>query len=364
MTWRVAVIEGDDAAPEAVRPAVEVLSAACATIEWLPVTTGDLATARQAIDSAAATFFGATSGRSTEILFYLRWGRETFANVRPVRYLPGARSPLADPSGIDLVIVRENLEDLYVGLEGELEELAPLGLRDRRGRSLQELGRGAYAVRVISEAGTAAVARTACDVARRRASRHGRPARLTIGTKHNLLQRSDGLFLDTARAVAAGFPDIEVDSVIVDDLAHRLVAAPDELDVVLLPNFTGDILSDAAAGLVGGLGVAPSGCYGADYAYFEPVHGTAPDLAGRGIINPTAQMLSGVMLLEYLGAAGPARRLAAAIEAVYTAGMSLTPDQGGTASTREFTGAVLTELDRISPADGEPLEPAERPDRA
>ena len=357
MTWRVAVIEGDDAAPEVVRPAVEVVSAACGTIEWLPVTTGDLATARQAIDSAAATFFGATSGRSNEILFYLRWGLETFANVRPVRYFPGARSPLADPGGIDLVIVRENLEDLYIGLEGELAELRPLGLRDRGGRPVAELGRGAYAVRVITESRTVAVARAACELTRRRASRLGRPGRLTIGTKHNLLRRSDGLFLDTARTVATGFPDVEVDNAIVDDLAHRLVAAPGGLDVILLPNFTGDILSDAAAGLVGGLGVSPSGCYGDTYAYFEPVHGTAPDLAGRGIINPTAQMLSGAMMLEYLGADDPARRLVAAIEAVYAAGAALTPDQGGTASTREFTDAVLAELGRspqpsTSPADG------------
>lgn len=372
MTWRVAVVEGDDAAPEVVRPAVEVISATGAPIEWLPIPSGDLEAERPTIDRAAATFFGATSGRSTALLIYLRWGRETYANVRPVRYLPGARSPLAAPDGVDFVIVRENLEDLYVGLEGDVAELAPLGFRDRRGRPVAESGPGAYAVRVITEARTAAVARAACRLARDRARRRGRPAKLTIGTKHNLLRRSDGLFLDTARAVAADFAGLAVESAIVDDLAHRLVSAPRELDVVLLPNFTGDILSDAAAGLVGGLGVAPSGCYGDDYAYFEPVHGTAPDLAGRGVINPTAQLLSGAMMLDYLGAVDEAARLTAAIEAVYAAGTALTPDQGGTASTREFTDAVLAELDRAprgrgslpsgSPAQRHAVEAPEGPD--
>jgi isocitrate/isopropylmalate dehydrogenase len=351
---RVAVIEGEDAAPEALRPSLELLRALAPGIEWVfpPVGRDALERlgsafpdeARAAIDASDATLFGATSGASAQALFYLRWGRETFANVRPVRWFPGCRSPLARPRGIDLAIVRENLEDLYVGLEGELAELAPLGLVSRTARRpVAELGPGRFAIKVITEAGCARVARFAFALARRRRER-GRPGRVTCGTKHNMLPRSDGLFLEVARSVAREHPDVEFESFIIDDFARRLVAEPASLDVVVLPNLYGDILSDAAAGLVGGLGLAPSGCYGERYAYFEPAHGTAPDLAGKGVINPTATLLSAAMMLEHLGAAADAARLVGAIERVYARGEPLTPDQGGSASTREFVRAVSREL--------------------
>jgi isocitrate/isopropylmalate dehydrogenase len=159
-----------------------------------------------------------------------------------------------------------------------------------------------------------------------------------------MLPRSDGLFRERVARVAAGYPDVELQSLIVDDLAHRLVAQPQAFDVVLLPNLYGDVLSDAAAALVGGLGLAPSGCFGDDYAYFEPAHGTAPDLAGRNVINPTATLLSGAMLLDHLGFADAAARLVGAVERVYAEGKHLTPDQGGSASTRELCDAVGEEL--------------------
>jgi isocitrate/isopropylmalate dehydrogenase len=254
--------------------------------------------ARAAIDASDATFFGATSGASAPALFYLRWGKETYANLRPVRYLDGARSPLARPAGIDLVIVRENLEDLYVGVEGDLEALAALGWRSRTsGRPIAELAPGRFALKVISERGSERVARFAFELARRRRAA-GHPGRVTCGTKHNMLVQTDGLFRDVAARVAREYPDVAFELRIVDDLAHRLVAQAHELDVVLLPNLYGDILSDAAAALVGGLGLAPSGCYGERYAYFEPAHGTAPDIAGRNVINPTATLLSGALLLS------------------------------------------------------------------
>ena len=166
---------------------------------------------------------------------------------------------------------------------------------------------------------------------------------MSCGTKHNLLSRTDGLFRETGRRVAAEYPDVEFESLLVDDLANRLVGRPWQLDVVLLPNLYGDILSDAAAALAGGLGIAASGCYGEDYAYFEPVHGTAPDLQPN-TVNPTAAILSATMMLEHLGFDDAARRLVAAVDHVYAIGAALTPDQGGSASTEEFRNAVAEAL--------------------
>ncbi len=338
---RVVVIEGEDAAPEAMAPSVRLLQGFGLPIDWSFPGRED---ARAAIDASDATLFGATSGASAPALFHLRWGKQTYANLRPVRFLPGARSPLAEPLGIDLAIVRENLEDLYVGVEGELEALAGLGLRSRTsGRPIAELAPGRYALKVISERGSERVARFAFELARKRRAL-GRPGRVTCGTKHNMLVQTDGLFRDVATRVAREYPDVRFEVRIVDDLAHRLVAHARDLDVVLLPNLYGDILSDAAAALVGGLGLAPSGCYGDDYAYFEPSHGTAPDIAGKNIINPTATLLSGALLLEYLGFADEAGRLERAIEATYRDGTRLPPDQGGSTSTSDFCAAVSNAL--------------------
>jgi len=352
---RIALIPGEDAAPEAFEPTVELIDRLGLDIEWVRPPVGNAArashgstfpdVARRAIDEADTTFFGATSGPSAAALFHLRWGKQTYANVRPARYLPGARSPLADPDGIDFVIVRENLEDLYVFAEGELADLAALEVTSATlRRPLHELGAGRYALKVITEAGCERVVRFAFELARRRLE-EGHPGRVACGTKHNMLPRSDGLFRDVATGIAEAYPDIRFESFIVDDLAHRLVLHPHHFDVVVLPNLYGDVLSDAATALVGGLGLAPSGCYGDAYAYFESAHGTAPDIAGRGCINPTAMILSGAMMLAHLGFSDSARALDRAVAAVYADGRSLTPDQGGRASTRDFCAAVAARLD-------------------
>lgn len=351
---RVVVIEGEDAAPEAVRPSLAVVEALGLDLEWVRPPVGRRgmdeagspfpAEARAAIDDSDATLFGATSGLSAPALFYLRWGKQTYANVRPSRFMRGARTPLAHPEGVDFVVVRENLEDLYVAVEGDLLDLAPLALSSTTAqRPLVELAPGAFALKVITERGSDRVARFAFELARRR-KRSGHPGRLTCGTKHNMLPRSDGLFRDRVARMAAEYPDIELQTFIVDDFARRLVAEPHSLDVVVLPNLYGDILTDAAAGLVGGLGVAASGCYGDDYAYFESVHGTAPDLAGRNSINPTATLLSAALMLDYLGFTAAGQRLEAAIAAVYADGRELTPDQGGSATTTAFCDAVTRRL--------------------
>jgi isocitrate/isopropylmalate dehydrogenase len=351
---RVAVIEGDDASPEAVRPTVELLDNLKLGIEWVypPVgVKGEAlhksifpAEARRLIDESDTTLFGAASGKSAFALLYLRWGKQTYANVRPTKWFPGCRSPLADPEGHDFVIVRENLEDLYLMVEGELASLSHSGLSSPiLQKNVADLGPGRYAVKVITEAGTERVAHYAFELARRRKAKGGK-GKLTVASKYNMLPRSDGLFKEVTARVSRSYPEIEFEAMIVDNFAHQMVRSPRELDVVLLPNLYGDILSDAAAGLAGGLGLAPSGAYGDAYAYFEPVHGTAPDIAGRNVINPTATLLSAAMMLDYLGFGREAERIERAVAAVYRESRFLTPDQGGRAGTIEFVKAVEGKL--------------------
>src|SRR3984893_343016 len=347
---KVIVLPGDDAAPEAMGATMDLLRALKLPIDYVEFPPGEKwvrgdtdAAARKAIDASDTTLFGSTSGKTTAIT-YLRWGKQTFANVRPARYSKGFHSPLARPDGIDFVIVRENLEDLYLGLEGPLEALAPLKLMSKILRApLDTSERGIYAIKVITERATRRVAEFACQLAIKRKHAGGK-GKLTCTSKYNMLRESDGLFRRIVEETAARYPEIKYEQFIVDDFARRLVQSPQDLDVVVAPNLYGDILSDAAAGTIGGLGLAPSGCYGADYAYFESVHGTAPDILGMGIINQTATMLSATMMLEYLGFTEESRRFENAIRKVYGAGRSLTTDQGGSAKTTEFTAAVIANL--------------------
>ncbi|WP_326731590.1 isocitrate/isopropylmalate family dehydrogenase [Streptomyces phaeochromogenes] len=345
-TRRVAVIEGDDSAPEAVRPVVELIDGLSLGIDWVYPLVGDAAieasgsalppASREMIDGADTTLFGSSSGSSSEALIYLRWGKETYANERPCRFLEGARSVLADPHGIDFAIVRENLEDLYVGVEGDLDTLGSLGAKDRSGRPLTETGPGRFAIKTTTVAGSERVIRHAFELARRRQ----RAGRVTCTAKTNMLPATDGLFTDIARTLAGQYPDIEFETLIIDDFACRMVRDPKRFDVVVMPNLYGDILSDGAAGLIGGLGLAPSGCYGDTYAYFEPAHGTAPDLSGTNTINPTATLLSACMMLRHIGMPDVADALTTAVERIYAEGRHLTPDQGGSATATAFCKAV------------------------
>ena len=355
MSKHVVIIPGDDAAPEAMAPTVEILKSLVPDVTFTEFPPGEEAlkrygsraafdqALREAIDHSETTLFGSTNG-TTGGIGYLRWGKLTYANVRPARWRPGFRSPLKNPDGIDFVIVRENLEDLYMGVEGDLGMLSSLPVTSWLTRKpLDTTPVGKFAIKVITEEATRRVARFACELARKRKARGGK-GKVTCTSKYNMLRVSDGLFRSVVEATAKDYPDLRYEQYIVDDFARRLVASPADFDVVVMPNLYGDILSDVAAGTIGGLGLAPSGCYGDTYAYFESVHGSAPDIAGKNIINPTATLLSAALMLEYLGRNDAAAQLDQAITQVYADGRALTLDQGGTASTTAFCAAVQERL--------------------
>jgi len=349
----VCVIAGDDAAPEVMQPTVEVLRQLAPHIRFVEAPGGREAqhlygetfpeATRQAIDDADCTLFGASGGPSRPILWYLRWGKETYVNVRPISWQQGYQSPLLHPERVDYVIVRDNLEGLYPPREGHVSELAALPSSVSWWQAPPVEEEGAYAVRVSTDAQMRRVALAACELARQR-QEAGYPGRVTLGAKYSILPRTDGRLREIVAETVRSYPGLSYQQYLIDDLARRMIAVPETLDVVVLSNEHGDILADVGSGSIGGLGLSPSACYGERYAYFEPVHGSAPDLAGQHTINPTAILLSGAMLLDYLGCAEQARRLKRALTRVYREGNSLTRDQGGYASTREFVEAVMPGL--------------------
>jgi isocitrate dehydrogenase (NAD+) len=220
-----------------------------------------------------------------------------------------------------MVIFRENTEDLYSGLEHEVVKDVVTSLK------------------VITRHASARIAKFAFEYAKLHRRR-----KVTAIHKANIMKLADGLFLRCAREAAANYPEIEYKELIVDNASMQLVIRPETFDILLLPNLYGDIVSDLAAGLVGGLGLAPGANIGESHAVFEAVHGSAPDIAGKGVANPTALMLSAVMMLDHLGEFDAAVRLQAAIEKVYAEGKSLTPDLGGTASTQKLADAVIAAM--------------------
>jgi len=247
----------------------------------------------------------------------LRKALDLFANVRPVKTLPGIKTRFDDVK-IDMVIFRENTEDLYSGLEHEIVKDVVTSLK------------------VITRTASERIARYAFEYARK----NGRKQIAAIH-KANIMKLADGLFLRCCRETAGQFPEIQYQELIVDNASMQLVIRPETFDILLLPNLYGDIVSDLAAGLVGGLGIVPGANMGETHAVFEAVHGSAPDIAGQGKANPTALMLSAVMLLIHLGETNAANKLQSAVENVYREGKHLTGDVGGSASTEEFTEAVV-----------------------
>jgi isocitrate dehydrogenase (NAD+) len=337
---RVVLIPGDGIGPEVAEATVRVVEATGISIEWewvelnaqtitesggvLPKTVLDaLGRIRVALKGPVGTPIG---GGFQSVNLALRKKLKLFANFRPVRSIPGLKTRYSDVL-IDLVIFRENTESLYSGLE---HRVAP-GVVE--------------SIKVITRRASLRIARSAFAFARREGRR-----RVTAIHKANILKLSDGLFLRCCRRVASEYPEIQYDELIVDNTAMQLVTRPETLDVLLTPNLYGDILSDLAAGLVGGLGIVPGANLGESHAVFEAVHGSAPDIAGKGIANPTGLMQSAVLLLSHLGEKTAAERLHAAIYKVYATRRSLTPDVGGSASTSAFTDAVVRNLE-MSPGE-------------
>lgn len=349
----VCVVPGDDAAPEVVRPTVEILRALAPQARFEEALCGREAQAqtgqtfpaetRAAIDAADCTLFGASGGPSRPILWYLRWNKETYVNIRPVRWLQGYNSPMLHPERIDYVIVRDNLEGMYPPREGVLAELANLPSSSGWWQAPPVEKTGAYAIRVSTDEQMQRVAEAACELALQRQAQ-GYPGRVTLGAKYSILPQTDGRFREVVREAVRQHASLTYQEYLIDDLARRMIASPETLDVVVLGNEHGDILADAASGSIGGLGLSPSACYGEEYAYFEPVHGSAPDLAGKGVINPTAMLLTGALLLAYLGYSEQAIVLEQTITQVYREGQCLPIDQGGQATTVDFIRAVRTRL--------------------
>jgi isocitrate dehydrogenase (NAD+) len=336
----ITLIPGDGIGPEVSSAAVRVLDAACAGLEWERHLAGAEALEKygnplppEVLESIRRNCVALKGPVTTQvgkgfksINVQLRQELDLYANLRPSRSLPSIPSRFEN---VDVVVVRENTEDLYSGLEhtvvpGVVESL-----------------------KIITEKASLRIARFAFEYARR----HGRK-RVTAVHKANIMKLSDGLFLDCFRRVATEYPDIQADDKIVDNMCMQLVMRPEEWDVLLLENLYGDIVSDLCAGLVGGLGVVPGANIGYDVALFEAVHGSAPDIAGKDVANPLALIRSGIMMLYHLHKDEAAERLRAALRQVLVKQGIKTRDLGGQASTTEFTDAIVKALESGAGAGG------------
>jgi isocitrate dehydrogenase (NAD+) len=351
---RVTLIPGDGIGPEVAAAARLVLDRAVPGIEWverlagssalaelgdlLPETTLEsIRASRVAIKGPITTPVG-TGFRSVNVA--LRQELDLFAAVRPARSLPGVGTR---HGAVDLVVIRENTEDLYRGVEFAAGSADAERLREelRRLAGFEIRPDAGVSVKPISVAGTRRIVRFAFEYAKANRRRS-----ITLGHKAGIMPTSDGLFLRTAREDPIDRGDVAFEDMQIDHLTAALVREPARFDVLLLPNLYGDILSDLCAGLVGGLGLIPGANIGWEYAVFEPVHGSAPDIAGRGVANPIAMILSGAMMLRHLGELAAAARVERAVDAVLGAGVTRTADLGGSSSTNEVAQAITAELPR------------------
>jgi isocitrate dehydrogenase (NAD+) len=344
MTHKVTLIPGDGIGPELAAATRRVLDASGVDFEWEVVDAGEALIAehgtplpehvlesirrnRVALKGPITTPVG-EGFRSVNVT--LRQALDLYANLRPARSMRGLETRYED---VDLVIVRENTEDLYAGIE------------HRVGRDAAE------SIKIITREASERIARFAFDYAVANGRR-----KVTAVHKANIMKLSDGLFLESCRTVAAEYDGrIEFEDRIVDNMCMQLVQKPDLYDVLVLPNLYGDIVSDIAAGLVGGLGVAPGANIGVDAAVFEPVHGSAPKYAGQNKANPTALLLSGVMMLRHLGEQVAAERVESAVRDVVAEGRRVTYDLGGDAGTSEFADAIIERLAAAPVGDGSPV---------
>ncbi len=335
MTQTITIIRGDGIGPEIMDATLHVLDALDTGLSYEEADAGLVALEKHGDLLPAATLESIRRNRIalksplttpvgegfSSINVALRRHFDLYANVRPATSFPNTRSRF--PAGVDLITVRENTEGAYIG----------------EGQTLSEDGETATLVQKITRKGSERIVRYAFDLARRTGRR-----KVTAVHKANILKTTSGLFLKVAREVAAGYPDIEFNEMIVDNTCMQLVMRPEQFDVIVTTNLFGDILSDLCAGLVGGLGLAPGANIGADAAIFEAVHGSAPDIAGKGVANPCALLLGAAQMLDHLGQTDNAERLRKAIVATLEARDRLTPDLGGTGSTRGFAEAIASRL--------------------
>src|SRR5207244_8600639 len=334
MSIPVTLLRGDVIGPEVVDAAVEVIEAAGAKLEWeraaagagavpthgtpIPAETIDaIRRNKLALKGPLATPVG-EGYRSANVA--LRKEFDLYANVRPARSFAGVETRY---TGIDLVVIRENTQGLYSGVEHYIDEE----------RSAAE------SISIITRKGSERIIEYAFDFCKKNKRR-----KLTLVHKANILKATSGLFLDTGRAIASKHPEIEFKEMIVDNAAMQLVKNPNQFDTIVTTNLFGDILSDLTSGLIGGLGLTAGANIGKDAAIFEAVHGTAPDIAGKGVANPTAVMLAGAMMLEHIGERTAADKLNTAIREAIASKEAVTPDLGGSATTRMFANAVLKRL--------------------
>lgn len=335
MAHKVTLIPGDGIGPEVASATVRAVDATGVQIDWEKaeltaeiIEKSGASLPPHVLESLERTGVGLkgpvttpVAGGFKSVNVALRKTLDLFANVRPVFTLPGLKTRFQDVN-IDMVIFRENTEDLYSGLEHEVVKDVVESLK------------------IITRFASMRIANYAFAYARKNGRR-----KVTAVHKANIMKLSDGLFIRCCREVATGYPDIAYNELIVDNAAMQLVMRPETFDILLLPNLYGDIVSDLAAGLVGGLGVVPGANMGDKCAVFEAVHGSAPDIAGHGVANPTALMSSAILMLRHLGEGAAADRLQRAVMAAYAEGTHLTRDVGGTATTEEFTDAVIRHLD-------------------
>jgi len=282
---------------------------------------------KEAVDHSDAVLFGATHETAVQVIAYLRWGLGNFANIRPIKYFKGMDSNLKPElvENIDYTFIRESTEGCYAaaGKEGRLTKLIKKGLIYKP--DIERWTEDAiYGLRVVSPRATDRIGHVACEICMRRKNEGIGKGLLEIVCKPNIFRQQDGMFIKRISKIAESeFPEIKVETYIVDDFAARLIRFPDYHDTIVIPNMMGDILSDEAAQIVGGLGVAGSGVYGPNIPYFEPTHGSAPDIAGKKIANPAATIVSATMMLDYLGFESESKKLMQALKNTLAGGLEV-----------------------------------------
>lgn len=329
----ITLIPGDGIGPEISSAVKEIIKAAGLEIDWDIQTAGETVMEtegtplpKRVLDSIRRNKVALKAPCTTpigkgfrSINVQLRKELNLYANLRPSKNLPRIITPFKN---VDIIVVRENTEDLYAGIER---------MKDKD---------TAESIKIITRSASERISKFAFDYA----AKNNRKT-LHVVTKANICKLSDGLFLECARETAKSYPEIDFKEILVDNLCMQLVQAPQKYDVLLLPNLYGDIVSDLAAGLIGGLGVAQGANIGVDSAVFEPVHGSAPDIAGKDIANPTAILLSAIEMLKYIDENSFAERIEKALFKTLSRQDILTPDLGGKASTKEFTNAIIKNLE-------------------